>query len=38
MNEFDQDRRMIPYARFPIGNTFPSPRGKTLLEGRSQLM
>jgi hypothetical protein len=26
-NEFDQDRRMIPYARFPIGTTFPSFRG-----------
>ena len=26
-NEFDQDRRMIPYARFPIGTTFPSLRG-----------
>lgn len=26
-NEFDQDRRMIPYARFPIGTTFPSRRG-----------
>ena len=26
-NEFDQDRRMIPYARFPIGTTLPSLRG-----------
>ena len=26
-NEFDQDRRMIPYARFPIGTTFLSLRG-----------
>ena len=26
-NEFDQDRRMIPYARFPIGTTFPPLRG-----------
>ena len=26
-NEFDQDRRMIPDARFPIGTTFPSLRG-----------
>jgi hypothetical protein len=25
--EFDQDRRMILYARFPIGTTFPSLRG-----------
>jgi hypothetical protein len=26
-NEFDQDCRMIPYARFPIGTTFPLLRG-----------
>jgi hypothetical protein len=26
-NEFDQDRRIILYARFPIGTTFPSLRG-----------
>ena len=27
MNERDQDRRMVPYARFPIGTTFPVLRG-----------
>ena len=27
MNKFDQDRRMISYARFPIGTTFPILRG-----------
>ena len=26
-NEFDPDRRMIAYARFPIRTTFPSLRG-----------
>src|SRR5215471_7757794 len=26
-NEVDQDRRIVPYARFPIGTTFASLRG-----------
>lgn len=27
VEEFDQDRRVIAYARFPIRTTFPSLRG-----------